>query len=126
MTFQDKTIEEIINDKEYPLINVLNDVIDRIKKLSGEITEQRDDSSISYYIRNMNFATIIPEEDYVLIRIEMPYARIIDLSQACQVDYYKGKNGVDIINYHINSDFEKQYGISLVRQAFTYFKRLKL
>ena len=74
----------------------------------------------------MNFATIIPEEDYVLIRIEMPYARIIDLSQACQVDYYKGKNGVDIINYHINSDFEKQYGISLVRQAFTYFKRLKL
>lgn len=126
MTFNDMKTSDIINNNDYPKIKELNALRNRITKVTSEIVEEINDDSISYYVRDMEFARLIPEEDYVKVMLELPYDRIVDLSHKCEVDYFKGRDGVDIVSFNVNNTIDIQYGVSIAKQSFTYRKRLKL
>ena len=74
----------------------------------------------------MEFAKLVPEEDYVQVIIELPYDRIIDLAHKCDVNYFNGRDGVDIVSFNVCGNVDVEYGVSIAKQSFTYRKRLKL
>lgn len=126
MTYQNKTIKEIIDDECYPYYDILAKVISRIDNKTSNIHKVIGSDAICYSIRNIEYARIIPLDDGVAIEVEVPYNRIIDLAGKCIVDAFAGHNEVDIVKFVIQNPMNIQYAISMYDQAYTYVKRLKL
>lgn len=126
MTFENMKINDILNSDSYSKKSLLESLMKRITKLTCEITEEIKDDSVKYYVKNMEFAKLVPEEDYVQVIIELPYDRIIDLAHKCDVNYFNGRDGVDIVSFNVCGNVDVEYGVSIVKQSFTYRKRLKL
>lgn len=126
MTFKNMKIEDIISDESYPKKDILNSLMSRITKLTTEIKEDITEDAVTYHVRDMEFARLVPEEEYVQVIIELPYDRIVDIAHNCEVDYFNGRDGVDIVSYKVCSTVDIQYGVSIAKQSFTYRKRLKL
>ena len=126
MTFENMKINDILNSDSYSKKSLLESLMKRITKLTGEITEEIKDDSVKYYVKNMEFAKLVPEEDYVQVIIELPYDRIIDLAHKCDVNYFNGRDGVDIVSFNVCGNVDVEYGVSIAKQSFTYRKRLKL
>ncbi|WP_455644853.1 hypothetical protein [Methanosphaera sp.] len=126
MTYQDKSVTEILNDENYPLHECFIQEMTRIKKFTYSMVENITDDYVSYQIRDMDFVKIYPEEDYVRVAIDMPYERVVDFASKCDVDAFAGRDGVDIVSYDITSKVDIQYGVSIAHQSYLYVKRLKL
>ena len=126
MTFENMKINDILNSDSYSKKSLLESLMKRITKLTCEITEEIKDDSVKYYVKNMEFAKLVPEEDYVQVIIELPYDRIIDLAHKCYVNYFNGRDGVDIVSFNVCGNVDVEYGVSIAKQSFTYRKRLKL
>ena len=126
MTFENMKINDILNSDSYSKKSLLESLMKRITKLKCEITEEIKDDSVKYYVKNMEFAKLVPEEDYVQVIIELPYDRIIDLAHKCDVNYFNGRDGVDIVSFNVCGNVDVEYGVSIAKQSFTYRKRLKL
>ncbi len=126
MTFENMKINDILNSDSYSKKSLLEYLMKRITKLTCEITEEIKDDSVKYYVKNMEFAKLVPEEDYVQVIIELPYDRIIDLAHKCDVNYFNGRDGVDIVSFNVCGNVDVEYGVSIAKQSFTYRKRLKL
>ncbi|OED30405.1 hypothetical protein [Methanosphaera sp. WGK6] len=126
MTYQDKSVTEILNDENYPLREELIQEMDRIKKFTLSMVENITDEYISYQIRDMDFVKIYPEDDHIRVAIDMPYERVVDFASKCDVDAFNGRGGVDIVSYNITSKVDIQYGVSIAHQSYLYVKRLKI
>lgn len=126
MTFENMKINDILNSDSYSKKSLLESLMKRITKLTCEITEEIKDDSVKYYVKNMEFAKLVPEEDYVQVIIELPYDRIIDLAHKCDVNYFNSRDGVDIVSFNVCGNVDVEYGVSIAKQSFTYRKRLKL
>ena len=126
MTFENMKINDILNSDSYSKKSLLESLMKRITKLTCEITEEIKDDSVKYYVKNMEFAKLVPEKDYVQVIIELPYDRIIDLAHKCDVNYFNGRDGVDIVSFNVCGNVDVEYGVSIAKQSFTYRKRLKL
>lgn len=126
MTFENMKINDILNSDSYSKKSLLESLMKRITKLTCKITEEIKDDSVKYYVKNMEFAKLVPEEDYVQVIIELPYDRIIDLAHKCDVNYFNGRDGVDIVSFNVCGNVDVEYGVSIAKQSFTYRKRLKL
>lgn len=126
MTYQDKNIVEIIADDKYPLHEMFNKLISRIDSKTSNVSKEIKDDMIIYSNRNMEFARIIPEKDHIKLIAEVPYDRIIDLSNRCVVERFAGYNETDLVSFNISNQMDMQYAISMYDQAYTYIKRLKL
>lgn len=126
MSYENKTMNEILDDKTYPMHDLLIDLLGRIRKFSNTLVENVNDDSITFKIRDMDFVKIETEENYIKVSIDMPYARLVDLSHNCEVDPFNGRDGVDIVSFKIRKAIDIQYGVSIAQQSYTYVKRLKL
>lgn len=105
---------------------IMEDLSNRINNLTGVIEEIRHDDYIEFKTRNMTFAKIVPKEDSVDVIFELPYDRILDMNQKCQVEPYAAEDRTDIVTYSIKTKFDIQYAVSIAQQSFMYRKRLKL
>lgn len=126
MSYKNKTMNEILDDNSYPKYDLLIDLLDRIRKFSNALVENVNEDSITFKTRDMDFVKVEPEEEYIKVSIDMPYARLVDLSHKCEVDPFNGRNGVDIVSFKIRKAIDIQYGVSIAQQSYTYVKRLKL
>lgn len=127
MTYKDMKVTEIMNDSQYPLAETFRRVIERIDAKTSNIKKVVRDDAVAYSNRDIEFAKIVPQEEYVDLIVEVPYDRIIDLSHKCDVvERFAGFYDADIVSYKIRINTEIQYGLSLFDQTYTYIKRLKL
>ena len=113
---------EIDIDKE----KIMKDLSRRINNLTGVIEEIEHEDCTEYKTRDMTFATVVPKEDSIDVIYELPYDRILDMNQKCEVQPYAAENKNDIVTYKIKTKFDVQYAVSLAQQSFIYRKRLKI
>ncbi|RAP47781.1 MAG: hypothetical protein BZ135_01510 [Methanosphaera sp. rholeuAM6] len=117
----------LADDKlESPSEEIIQDLKTRIYHLTGLIEEENIDDKIILKTRNMTFATLEPEDDYVKVTCNLPYERILDMSRKCEVQPYSAEDKTDIVTYKVKTRFDVQYAVSIVQQSFIYRKRLKL
>ena len=126
ITYQNKSIQEILEDDEYPYQQILQSILKRIRNFYNYVEEIQEEDKILFQVRNMTFVTVEPLNEGVKVSTEFYYERIVDLVHKYDVQPRQGHDGTDIISIIVDTPINIQYSISLAQQSCTRFKRLKL
>ena len=104
---------------------IVEELFRRINNLTGVREVIRKDDKIIFSTRGMTFATIIKNENNVVVEYELAYDRILDMNGKCKVKPYATEDKLDIVTYEIKTKLDMQYATSIAQQSFMYRKRLK-
>ena len=104
---------------------IVEELFRRINNLTGVREVIRKDDKIIFSTRGMTFATIIKNENNVVVEYELAYDRILDMNGKCKVKPYATEDKLDIVTYEIKTKLDMQYATSIAQQSFIYRKRLK-
>lgn len=104
---------------------IVEELVRRINNLTGVSEVIRKEDKVIFTTRDMTFATIIKNEDNVVVKYELDYDRILDMNGKCKVKPYATEDKLDIVTYEIKTKFDMQYATSIAQQSFMYRKRLK-
>lgn len=126
ITYQDKSMQEILEDDEYPYQKILQSILERVRNFYNYVEEIQEEDKIIFQVRKMTFLTVEALDEGVKVSTEFYYERIVDIVNKYDVQPREGHDGTDIISITVDNPINIQYAVSLAQQACTRFKRLIL